>query len=151
MKSLIAEIRPFISFKCRVIKIALSVVNHCVTPPDMDRSCSKRDNGLQHNSSQLQTAALARDSIDLWQKSNNFKGCLNSIHPSLIPCTDEWKEHRRVGEFSLTLKRFIHPGLILHPFNNQHFVGVMGNKLFFKFNTVIDILGVDIYDSYSYC
>lgn len=26
----------------------------------------------------------------------------------------------------------------------------MGNKLFFKFNTVIDILGVDIDDSYSY-
>lgn len=72
----------------------------------------KRDDGLQHNSSQLKTAALARDSIDLWQKSNNFEGCLNSIHPSLIPCTDEWKEHRTVGEFSLTLKRVIHPGLI---------------------------------------
>lgn len=45
----------------------------------------KRDDGLQRNSSQLKTAALARDSIDLWQKSNNFKDCLTSIHPSLIP------------------------------------------------------------------
>lgn len=101
----------------------------------------KRDDGLRHNSAELKTAAWARDSIDLWQKSNDFKDCLNSIHPSLIPGTNEWKEHRTVGKFSSTLTRVIHPGLILHPCNTQHFVGVMGNNRFFKFNTIIDIFG----------
>lgn len=58
----------------------------------------------RHNRSWTETAAVPRDPADLWQISNSFKDCLNSVRPSLIPCThNEWKERRTAAKFSWTL------------------------------------------------
>lgn len=56
----------------------------------------KRDNGLQHSLSVLETAALTRDSTDLLQKCENFRDCVSSTPPSLIHCINECREHRAV-------------------------------------------------------